>query len=124
MANSYLFGFDSDPPLGMTNNHTLAGGSNSTARPDFKLRYLEERVDRLSLICMAMWSLIQDKTKLAEEDLIERVRLIDLMDGRDDGKASTTVSKCVACNRPMNPRHKKCIYCGNEKLIQSAFDAI
>lgn len=96
----------------------------TTGRSDTDLRYLEDRVDRLSLICMAMWSLIRDKTDLTEDELMERVKLIDLMDGTEDGKATRTVMQCTACNRPMNPRHKKCLYCGSEKLIQSAFDSL
>lgn len=97
---------------------------SSTTNKDAEVRYLEDRVDRMSLICMAMWSLMRDKTNLTEEDLMERVKLLDLMDGQADGKATRTVSKCVKCNRPMNVRHKKCLYCGSEKLIQSAFDAL
>lgn len=124
MANSYLFGFDSGSPMGITTNHTMTGGSSSGGADASDLRYLEDRVDRLSLICMAMWSLMQDKTQLTEEDLMERVKLLDLMDGKEDGKATKTVSRCGRCDRPMNVRHKKCIYCGHSKLITSAFDAL
>ena len=73
---------------------------------------------------MAMWSLIQDKTQLTEDDLLERVSMIDLMDGVEDGKASRSIQKCHACNRVMSSRHRKCLYCGEKKLAQSAFDAI
>ena len=48
---------------------------------------------------------------------MERVKMVDLMDGKEDGEASKTVSKCSRCVRPMNARHKKCIYCGHAKLI-------
>lgn len=118
MINPYTFGFDSHSSAGE------ASRSHSGAADASDLRYLEDRVDRLSLICMAMWSLLQDKSSLTEDDLIERVKLLDLMDGKEDGKATRTVSQCQKCDRPMHPRHKKCIYCGNEKLIQSAFDAL
>lgn len=117
MINPYTFGMDSPPRPTTT-------GKPSGAADATDLRYLEDRVDRLSLICMAMWSLLQDKTKVTEEDLMERVKVIDLMDGKEDGKATKTVSRCTRCDRPMNVRHKKCIYCGNEKLISSAFDAL
>ena len=73
---------------------------------------------------MAMWSLMRDKTDLTEQDLMDRVKMLDLMDGVEDGKATRTVSKCTQCNRPMHARHQKCLYCGCEKLIQSAFDAL
>ena len=40
---------------------------------------LEDRLERLALTCMAMWSLIQSETKLTEDDLLQRVKEIDLM---------------------------------------------
>ena len=85
---------------------------------------LEDRIDRLSLVCMAMWSLLQDKTNLTEEDLMARVKALDLMDGVEDGKATRTVSKCTKCNRVMAARHQRCLYCGAEKLTTSAFDTV
>lgn len=117
MINPYTFGMD-------TSSRPTTSSAPSGAADASDLRYLEDRVNRLSLICMAMWSLLQDKTMLTEEDLMERVKMLDLMDGKEDGKATKTVSQCSRCDRPMNPRHKKCIYCGHGKLISSAFDAL
>ncbi|MFP4053873.1 MAG: hypothetical protein ACLFV7_08425 [Phycisphaerae bacterium] len=85
---------------------------------------LNDRVDKLSLVCLAMWSLLQEKTALSEEDLMERVRLIDLADGVPDGKVTRTVRQCTRCGRTMSPRHRKCLYCGTEDLKESAFDDI
>ncbi len=83
---------------------------------------LEDRLDRLSLVCMAMWSLLQDKARLTEDDLLERVRTLDLMDGVADNKATRSVSKCARCQRTMSSRHRRCLYCGFEQTAQSAFD--
>ncbi len=124
MLNSHLFGFDSGGRNNRPITNTSPTGAFSSGRHDADLRYLEDRVDRLSLICMAMWSLMRDKTGVSEEELLERVKLLDLMDGQEDGKATRTVSQCTRCDRPMNARHKKCMYCGHDKLIQSAFDAL
>lgn len=85
---------------------------------------LEDRLERLSLVCMAMWSLLQDKTNLTEEDLLQRVQMLDLMDGTADGKATRTVQKCHKCGRTMSPKHRKCLYCGASETHESAFDAI
>lgn len=38
---------------------------------------LENRIDKLTLICQSMWSLIQDKTDLTEADLVKRVTKLD-----------------------------------------------
>ena len=87
MINPYSFGVD-----GM---NAPVSKSTSGAADASDLRYLEDRVDRLSLICMAMWSLMQDKTNLSEQDLMDRVKMIDLMDGKEDGKATRTVTQAV-----------------------------
>ena len=85
---------------------------------------LEDRLDRLSLICMAMWTLIQSETNLTEEDLLQRVSEIDLMDGVADGRITRQVTRCGRCDRPMSSRHTRCIYCGSEPLVATAFDTI
>lgn len=110
------------------------GGEEPAARADVAernaagtsrdLTQLEARVEKLSLVCMAMWSLLQDKTGVTEEELLERVKTLDLMDGVADGKATRTVSRCCQCGRTMSPRHRRCLYCGHSKLVQSAFDAL
>lgn len=85
---------------------------------------IEDRLDRLALICMAMWSLIQSETNLTEDDLLERVKDIDLMDGAGDGKITRQVTQCSRCRRPMSTRHTRCIYCGSDQLVASAFDTV
>ena len=125
MINPLLFGH----PTSLGAGSAAAAGDAARARSAAgsakrDVTHLEDRLDRLSLVCMAMWSLIQDKTKLTEQDLLERVKMIDLMDGVEDGKATRGVQKCRACGRVMSARHRKCLYCGAEKLAQSAFDAI
>ena len=87
------------------------------------IRDLEDRLDRLALACMAMWSLLQEKTKVTDEDLMERVKQIDLADGQEDGKLKLGISKCAKCGRVMSRRHTRCLYCGADKLDATAFDA-
>ncbi len=125
MINPLLFGYAASTTGGAAAAAGEAARARSTAgSAKREVTNLEDRLDRLSLVCMAMWSLIQDKTKLTEDDLLERVKMIDLMDGVEDGKASRSIQKCHACNRVMAQRHRKCLYCGAEKLAQSAFDTI
>ena len=45
---------------------------------------LQTRIDTLVMVNMAMWSLLRDKTGLTEDDLLERVREVDLADGVED----------------------------------------
>jgi hypothetical protein len=96
----------------------------STGEGVYDRRRLEDRLERLALICMGMWSLLQSTTDLTEEDLVERVREIDLMDGVVDGKITHQVCRCGRCDRPMSSRHTRCIYCGSEQLVACAFDSV
>jgi ribosomal protein S27AE len=84
----------------------------------------EERLDKLTLITMAMWELLRDNTKFTELDLLAKVQELDLRDGKPDGKVSLTVCKCPKCSRTMSPRHKKCLYCGHAELVDSVFDGM
>lgn len=123
MINPGMFGYDtSQSSHSAATASARAAGQARGAKRD--VAYLEERVERLSLVCMAMWSLLQDKTNLTEEDLLARVKVLDMMDGTEDNRASRTVQKCQACGRTMSPRHRKCLYCGEKRLVQSAFDAV
>ena len=125
MINPGLFGYSAGRGLQAAHVAGDASRAQSAARSArSEVSHIEDRLDRLSLVCMAMWSLIQDKTNLTEQELLERVKMIDLMDGVADGKATKTVAKCPKCGRAMSPRHNRCLYCGSGKLIESAFDAV
>ncbi|MEM1209261.1 MAG: hypothetical protein AAGI54_08335 [Planctomycetota bacterium] len=101
-----------------------ARAESAARRVEQGSRDANDRLERLTLVCMAMWSLLQDKTNLTEADLLERVKLIDNIDGTPDGKATRGVRSCPKCHRTMSPRHRKCLYCGTEETHSSAFDAV
>jgi hypothetical protein len=83
-----------------------------------------ERLDKLILLNMAMWSLIQEKTSLTEEDLLNRAQEIDLRDGVPDGKVTRTVKECANCGRMISKRHNKCMFCGCDVLKDTVFEGI
>jgi len=85
---------------------------------------MESRLNRLTLACLAMWSMLKESNRFSEEVLLERIRQIDLMDGQLDGKVSTKVKRCTRCNRVMSRRHGRCLYCGAQDLEQTAIDAV
>jgi len=84
---------------------------------------LRNRLDRLTLACVALWELLQQCSDLTEEDLMAKVKEVDLRDGAADGKIASKVSQCRKCGRVMSVRHQKCLYCGAAKLDAKAFDA-
>ena len=95
--------------------------SRATAAKE-EVRWLEDRLDRLTLACTALWELIRDRTDLTEEDLYDKAQEIDLRDGEADGEISKTVLNCPKCQRVMSPKHKRCLYCGEDGLESSPFD--
>jgi hypothetical protein len=89
-----------------------------------EVRDLERRFEKLSLLCRAMWTLVQERTGLTEEEIARRAVEIDLLDGKADGKVSVKASMCVSRNRTVAPRHARCIYCGAEKRVDSVFETV
>ncbi|MFW6059490.1 MAG: hypothetical protein ACODAQ_04880, partial [Phycisphaeraceae bacterium] len=95
---------------GMRDSYASSQASSAASQAGEASRnvsHLEDRLERLNLICMAMWSLIQDKTNLTEQDLMQRVKVLDQVDGEADGKTTRSVQKCHKCDRTMSPRHQK-----------------
>ncbi|MEM6334684.1 MAG: hypothetical protein AAF823_15230 [Planctomycetota bacterium] len=118
------FGYRDNTASSMNAAGAAARAESAARNADSSQRLAEERLERLTLVCMAMWSLLQDKTNLTEKDLLERVALIDGMDGEADGKATRGIRKCHSCGRTMSPRHRKCLYCGAQEVVSSAFDTV
>lgn len=115
----------------MSYSHRLSSTNLSTARAErnvsrlsAQMQDLENRVDSLSLICQAMWELLQERTNVTEDMLIEKVHEIDLEDGKLDGKRNKQVSYCLECHRPLSKRHHRCMYCDRRHPLDSAFDSI
>ena len=86
--------------------------------------HLEERLDKLGLICRAMWSFLQEATQLSEEALMDRVKEVDLTDGKLDGKVTKPAVQCPNCGKVMSPRHHRCIWCGEDRPGATAFDQV
>jgi len=85
---------------------------------------LEKRVDKLALISMALWSLLSEKCAVSEEDLAERMKQLDAMDGSTDGKLKGQGAPCPQCGRAMSTRHAKCLFCGAERTEITPFDDV
>ena len=98
-------------------------GRSKAAEARREAQDVDARLDKLTLACMAMWELVKEKTGLTEEDLMERVRQIDLSDGRLDGKIQKQIARCPKCDHVMSARHQKCMYCGATKLDAKPFDS-
>ena len=75
---------------------------------------LEEKVDRLALICCALFELIQTSTGISEEQLRKKIAEIDLRDGEADGRVTPRPKKCPKCDAMMSPKFRRCLFCGHQ----------
>lgn len=108
----------------------MASQSNqqaSRARADadrslYRVAELEAKVEHMALACQAMWELLQERTKLTDEDLMTKIEEIDLRDGRRDGRMSGSAHNCGQCGRKTSGRRKACMYCGALMTPQHPFE--
>lgn len=82
---------------------------------------LEQRVERLSLVCEALWALVKEKTGCSDDDLVSMMAQVDLQDGSADGKVRRDAKQCPACHRNNATRHTRCLYCGQPLPAGSPF---
>jgi ribosomal protein S27AE len=86
------------------------------------VRQLQVRVERLSMVCQAMWELLREKTKLTDEDIIKQMQKIDLRDGVEDGKMTRQTLVCPECGRNVSSRREQCLYCGTWLVKSNLFE--
>ena len=121
---SMLWGYHTRPISTAVAEISAAQAARNAREAQREASAAEQQVDRLTLVCMAMWELLSAKTDLTEDDLIAKVREIDLRDGVEDGKLTVQGKQCPSCNRVMSRRHSRCLYCGAEDLQSTAFDPL
>ncbi len=84
---------------------------------------LHDRLDRLTMLCEAMWMLLKDETGYTEEDLEARLYDLDMSDGSRDQRKRTVPQRC-GCGAMVHPRSTRCVFCGDEAPERPAFDAV
>ncbi len=72
---------------------------------------VEDQLGRAFLTMQAMWTLLQDKLGVTDEELRERIIELDLSDGILDGKVRKPPYECTSCQRPTPRRFNRCLYC-------------
>jgi ribosomal protein S27AE len=108
----------------LNSSSSTANQANQKANDQqYRVRQLEQSIDRLLLINMAMWELMKSRTGLMESDLLRKMQEIDLRDGVADGRVTPQAAQCPKCGRVNSSRHKHCIYCG-QPLAGGPFAAV
>jgi len=103
------------------NYHVHVNQSNSrsdAARNEGDIRALKNEVDRLSIICEALWEMLAERHGLEEIDLVDKMTQIDLRDGKLDGKKDQKEPPrdCPRCKRTLLTDRPICLYCGEVTL--------
>jgi hypothetical protein len=82
-----------------------------------KLRDLERRYERMSLVTNALWQLLKAHTGLTDADLKQYIEKVDLADGVRDGRVTRSkgAMDCPHCSRRVLKSATVCAWCG-EKL--------
>lgn len=103
---------------------TTANQANQKATDQqYRIKQLEQSIDKLLLINVAMWNLLKTKTGLTEADLLKEMQAVDLQDGVADGRITPSVQQCGKCGRTVSSRYKRCLYCG-QSLGGDAFGGV
>ena len=77
-----------------------------------RVRELEITVNHMALACQAMWELLRVRVGITEEQLLAKIREVDLRDGTLDGRMTPVIVNCPKCGKPSNTKHSQCMYCG------------
>ena len=85
---------------------------DDVARHKIRLEQLEFHVERMALASQAMWELLKERAGLTEPELLAKIAEIDLRDGARDQRMSPQMTTCPSCQRKLNTRSDRCLYCG------------
>ena len=76
-------------------------------------RDLNRRIDSLELACAGLWELIKVKNGFTDDEIVEAIRKVDLLDGKEDGRVLMAGEKCPNCGRTLlSHKSPKCSWCG------------
>jgi hypothetical protein len=88
------------------------------------LGQMEEKFDRLALICRAMLELLEERTGLTDQDLVKKIAEVDIRDGKADGKMTAKAKPCPSCGSMMSPRFNRCLFCGHKDGSGDPFNTV
>lgn len=97
-----------------TGARVAAQAADSRARDArSEVQILKSEIERLLMISEALWTLVKEQHGYDDEVLVERIRAIDMKDGRLDGRvAMSAPAACPSCGRTLSRQRPVCMYCG------------
>jgi predicted Zn-ribbon and HTH transcriptional regulator len=97
---------------------------NAAARAKQNAQAIAEKVDAMALANQAIFEILAERLGVSQEDVLRRMREIDLRDGRKDGKMGGKPIVCRKCGRTTNTLQKTCVYCGELVVAGALFQKI
>lgn len=83
---------------------------------------LKLKMEKVMMITEALWMLLKETNKFTDEDLKERIRQVDLRDGKLDGKVAAELpNKCPKCGQTLQKNMNACFYCGAQIIDKEVF---
>lgn len=83
---------------------------------------VDQRIDRLTMLCEAMWELMVE-AGAAPEALAAKLNELDLADGRHDLKRRSMPMRCD-CGAMVPPKARMCQFCSGPPPTRSFFDPV
>ena len=85
---------------------------------------LRIKVDRITLLCEALWEIIKAETGRTDIDLSSIMTDIDMSDGKLDWKNKKPAPKCIKCGRVYQKGTMNCMFCGAKNHNMSPFEKL
>lgn len=109
MNDNFDFG-DANIPLDTETRKLLRETHTESDDNNERIRKLESKLNNLSLVTEALWTLLNKRTKLTNEDLATSIQ--EVVQSRRTREETKLV--CLKCKMQNSINHKKCMYCGGE----------
>jgi hypothetical protein len=93
-------------------SHQIVQNQQKTGKVETRVTSVDDKIERLMLINVAMWELLSASSGLSDDNLRRKIEEVDLRDGQLDGRISAPPASCRKCGRHYGRRHARCIYCG------------
>ncbi len=79
---------------------------------------LQRRLEKQAVLMRALYTLLSEKPGPTETELLDRFRQLEAE------RVGFPAKMCSLCGRPVNLRHNRCLYCGADCQVQSAFELL
>jgi hypothetical protein len=79
---------------------------------------MQRRVEKQAVLLRALFVVLSERQGYTEAELLDRFRQVEAE------RASAPAKKCAQCGRAVNQRTQRCLYCGAECQVETAFELL